>query len=194
MHGVKRERIIRVLLNKPDGSLTKYRVAKLSGCSTSWTLDFLRNVEHMGYIKNTKVIKPEKLMEYWASIRRKPSRFDFFVNSPTELLQNIDLEYALTTYAAENILNHHLFTTRTDIYIHKNDLLIWKERITQNNGLFGKGNIRLLIYDEHVFYKKKKINSVWVASIPQVMIDLLKEGGVCLEAYEMMVKKYVRTN
>ena len=50
-----------------------------------------------------------------------------------------------------------------------------------------------MIYDEHVFYKKKKINSLWVASIPQIMVDLLKEGGVCLEAYEMMVKKYVRT-
>ena len=107
MHGTIRERIIRVLMNKPDGSLTKYRVAKLSDCTTSWTLDFLKKIENLGYTKNTKVIKPKKLMEYWASIGRRPSRFDFFIQSPIEFLQNIDLEYVLTTYVAENILNHY---------------------------------------------------------------------------------------
>jgi hypothetical protein len=180
-------------MNKSDGTLTKYRVAKLSECTTSWTLDFLKNIEDLGYIKKTKVIKPKKLLEYWASIGKKPSRFDFFIQTPIEFLKNINLEYVLTTYAAENILNHYLFPTRTDLYVKKNDLLSWKKRIEQNNGLLGKGNLRLLIYDEHVFYKKQKINSVWITSIPQVMVDLLKEGGVCLEAYEMMVKKYVRT-
>ena len=128
MHGVKRERIIRVLMNTPDGSLTKYSVAKLSNCSTSWTLDFLQNITDLGYIKNTKVEKPKELLKYWASIGRKESRFDFFIQSPNDFLQNIDLAYVLTTYAAENILNHYLFPTRTDIYINKIDLLAWKKR------------------------------------------------------------------
>ena len=43
------------------------------------------------------------------------------------------------------------------------------------NGLVGKGNLRLLIYDEHTMYKKKRINGLWVASISQVMIDLTAE-------------------
>ena len=179
-------------MNEPNGSLTKYKVAKLSNCTISWTIDFLQNIADLGYIKNTKVMKPEELLKYWASIGKKMSKFDFFIQSPNEFLLDMDLEYVLTTYAAENILNHYLFPSRTDIYIKKDNLLDWQKKIEHNNGLFGKGNFRLLIYDEHVFYKKKKINSVWVASVPQVMVDLLKEGGVCLEAYEMMVKKYVR--
>jgi hypothetical protein len=48
------------------------------------------------------------------------------------------------------------------------------------------------VYDDHAMYGKKKINGLWVASVPQVLIDLRREGGVCLEAYEMMVEKYVR--
>ncbi|MEA2054007.1 MAG: hypothetical protein U9O96_02650 [Candidatus Thermoplasmatota archaeon] len=191
MHGVKRERILRVLMNDSDGSLTKYKVAKLSECSISWAIEFMQNLERDGYIKGTKVVKPEALLEYWASIARKSIHYEFFIQSPTELLQNIDLEYVLTTYLAENLLNHYLFPARIDIYIHKTDLHTWKERVSKN-GLFGKGNLRMLLYDEHVFYKKRRVDSLWVASIPQVLVDLKIEGGVCEEAYEMMVKKYVR--
>ncbi len=191
MHGAKRERILRVLLNRPDGTLTKYRIAKLSDSSTSWTIEFLKNLEKEGYVKGTKVVKKKALLEYWVSITRKPVRYEFFVQSPTELLKDVEMEYALTTYMAENLLNHHLFPTRTDIYIHKADLLLWKEKLSEK-GLYGKGNLRLLVGDNHVFYKKSKIKSLWVASIPQVLVDLKIEGGVCEEAYDMMVEKYVR--
>lgn len=192
MHGVKRERILRVLLYQPDGSLTKYRVAKLSECSTSWTIEFLQNIEETGYVEGTKVIGLPKLLEYWASIARKPLHYDFFVQSPTDFLKNISLEYVLTTYFAENLINHYLFPSRADVYIQKEELEQWKKKIIKK-GMVGKGNLRLLIYDPHVFYRKQKIKGLNVASIPQVLVDLIREGGVCLEAYEMLVKKYVRT-
>lgn len=191
MYGVKRERILRVLLNRPDGSLSKYRISKLSECSTSWAIEFLKNLEERGYVRGTWVAKPEALLEYWASIARRPWHHEFFIQSPKELLERVKMEYALTTYMAENLLNHYLFPTRTDIYILWADLSIWKDTITRE-GLYGKGNLRLLVADDHVFYKKRKIGSLWVASIPQVMVDLKIEGGVCEEAYEMMVRKYVR--
>ena len=142
-------------------------------------------------VKNTKVLKKEKLLDHWFSITQKPRHYDFFVQSPKKFLQDIKLDYALTTYMAENILNHYLFPSRTDLYIKEDDLLLWRDKIIKN-GLVGKGNLRLLIYDEHTMYKKKKINGLWVASIPQVLIDLRREGGVCQEAYDMMVEKYVR--
>ncbi len=191
MHGVKRERIIRVLMNQPNGSLTKYRIAKLSECSTSWTIEFLQNLEKKGYIEGTKVLRLKKLLEYWASIARKSLHYDFFVQSPTDFLRNIDMEYVLTTYLAENLLNHYLFPSRADLYIHREELEQWKKRIIKK-GMVGKGNLRLLLYDPHVFYKKQRIKSFTVASTPQVLVDLRREGGVCLEAYEMLVKKYVR--
>jgi hypothetical protein len=191
MRGVKRERIIRVLLGSPGGDLTKYRVAKLSGTSIAWTMEYLKSIEEAKLVKATRVVSKEKLLDLWFSISRAPKHFDFFVQSPGEFLSGAGLEYALTTYAAENLLNHYLFPTRTDLYIREADLPLWKERM-KGNALAGKGNLRLLVYDEHAMFGKKNIGGMWVASVPQVLIDLRREGGVCLEAYEMMVEKYVR--
>ena len=191
MHGMTRERIIRVLMNQPDGTLTKYMMAKYSDTAKSWIIDYLRILEEDKLVKATKVLKPEALLDHWFSITQKPKHYDFFVQSPKEFLKNIKLDYALTTYMAENLLNHYLFPSRTDLYIKEEDFSKWKKKISQN-GLVGKGNLRLLIYDEHTMYEKKKIGGLWVASAPQVMIDLRREGGVCQEAYDMMVEKYVR--
>ncbi len=190
MYGVKRERILRILLNHPDESLSKYRISKLAECSVSWAIEYLKILEEKDFIKATKVRKPEALLEYWVSIARRPLHYEFFLDTPGKLLKEVKMEYALTTYLAENLLNHYLFPSRTDIYIREEDLSEWKDQITRR-GQFGKGNLRLLIADEHVFYLKRKIESMWVASIPQVLVDLKMEGGVCEEAYQMMVSKYV---
>jgi len=192
MHGIKRERILRVLMNKPDGTLTKYMLAKKSNTAKSWIIDYLRILEEDKLVKDTKVLKKENLLDHWFSIIQKPKHYDFFVQSPKEFLRNIKLDYALTTYQAENLLNHYLFPSRTDLYIKEEDFSKWKDKINQNSGLVGKGNLRLLVYDGHTMYEKKKIDGLWVASVPQVMIDLRREGGVCQEAYDMMVEKYVR--
>lgn len=191
MHGEKRERILRVLLNEPSGNLTKYRIAKLSEVSTSWTIEYLQALQKRRLVKGTKVVNIEGLIDLWESISQKPLRYDFFVESPSEFLKKIDVDYALTTYFAENLLNHYLFPSRADLYVIKNDLPEWKNKIVKK-GLVGKGNLRLLVYDPHVLYKKRKVKGLWVASTPQVLLDLKKEGGVCKEAYDMMVKKYVR--
>ncbi len=193
MHGVKRERILRVLMDEPDGTLTKYRTAKLSKTAKSWVIDYLRKLEKEMLVKGTKVLDKEALLDHWFSISQKPRHYDFFVQSPKEFLRKQDMDYALTTYMAENQFNNYLFPSRTDLYIKEEDLSRWKDKISEI-GLVGKGNLRLLIYDEHTMYNKKKINDLWFASIPQVLIDLRREGGVCKEAYDMMVKKYVRRN
>jgi hypothetical protein len=191
MRGAKKERIIRVLLNDPSGDLTKYRVAKLAVASIGWTMAYLKSLETAKFVKATRVVDSEKLLDHWFSFVRKPKHYDFFVQSPKELLKNVDLEYALTTYAAENLLNHYLFPSRTDLYVKEDDLPLWKNNIS-GNGLVGKGNLRLLVYDNHAMYARKRIDGLWVVSVPQVLIDLRREGGVCMEAYEMMVEKYVR--
>lgn len=176
---------------KPDGTLTKYRLAKLSETAKSWVIDYLRKLEEEKLVKDTRVLDKEALLDHWFSISQKPKHYDFFVQSPKDFLRKISMDYALTTYVAENQLNHYLFPSRTDLYIREEDLSRWKDKISEI-GLVGKGNLRLLIYDEHAMYNKRKINDLWVASIPQILIDLRREGGVCGEAYDMMVEKYVR--
>ncbi|MEK6906959.1 MAG: hypothetical protein AABW45_00350 [Nanoarchaeota archaeon] len=186
MRGIKRERIIRILLIEKQ--ITKYRLAKLAKCSFPWVHEFLKLLEKKKLVKNTKVINKEKLINYWLSIHKKPRYREYMIQKPLELLKNIRLEYALTTYQADNLIQHFLFPSRTDIYIKKNDLNKWHTLLVKN-GLYGKGNFRIIIYDEHVFYKSEKVNNYNVVSLPQLIFDLKKEGGVCGEAAERLLKR-----
>ena len=192
MHGTGRERMIRVLLDKPDGSLSKYRVAKLSMCSIGWTMEYLDILEKKKLIKGTRVHDFRALLDFWTEISRRPRPYDFFIADPEKLLAGTGLDYALTTYKAENLLNHYLFPARTDLYINAGDFTKWKKAIITAGGLVGAGNFRLLVGDDHALYNRSRIGGLWVASLPQVLLDLKREGGVAIEAYEMMVKRNVR--
>ena len=110
------------------------------------------------------------------------------VREPVDLLKKAKLDYALTTYQAENIIQHYLFPSRIDIHIKKEDLDEW-HRLMTKNGLYGMGNVRIIIPDEHVMYGKRKINSLFIVSLPQLILDLVNEGGPCREAAEMLMKR-----
>jgi hypothetical protein len=149
MRGKKRERIIRILLH--NQVLTKYRIAKLAQCSYPWVDEFLKFLEQKKLVKITKVIDKKKLVDYWQSIHKTPKRVEYMVQQPLKLLKNTKLRYALTTYQADNIVEHFLFPSRTDIYILPEDKEKWHQLLIKK-GLYGKGNFRILIDDEHIFY------------------------------------------
>ncbi len=184
-------RIILELLHHPGGTLSKYRIAQDTDTNISWVIMFLRRLEHQKIILGTKVLNIDQLVDEYLAVVPPPKSWNFFIRNPLEYLQKIKLKYALTTYAAENFTSYHLFLSRYDLYIKKNDLQQWTDSLFQE-GLVGGGNFRLLIpFDEYIFKfmeKRKKLNLV---SIPLLMIDLKREGGVCMEAYEYLVKKYV---
>ena len=61
-------------------------------------------------------------------------------------------------------------------------------------GLYGKGNVRIIVAEEHVTYGKRKLNGLFIVSLPQLIIDLFTEGGPAAEAAEMLLarlKKHV---
>ena len=186
--GRVRERIIRVLLNEPDGVLSKYRVSKEAGCSFSWVHEYLKKLEGLGLIDGTRVVDYRGLVENWRKIRKKPEREEYLHRSPLDLLKKAGLQYALTTYQAENLVQHYLFPSRTDVYIKRVDRDFWHKLVSEG-GLVGKGNLRLLMDDEHVFYGSSEQKGLKVASLPQVIVDLFVEGGVCVEAAEMLLQK-----
>lgn len=187
----KNLRIIRVLLSNTKGTLTKYRIAKIVDCSTAWAIEFLQNLEKKRLVKKTKVLNFEKLVDYYIEIAQKLKYFDFYVKDPISLLKQSKLDYALTTYGAENLTSHHLFPSRYDIYVKEEDLDKWKSLIIKN-GLLGKGNFRIIVInDANTLKEATTIKMLKVVSMPQLLIDLKKEGGVCLEAYKILVKEYV---
>ncbi len=186
--GKLRERIIRTLLVEPNGTLTKYKLAKTAEASFPWTHEFLNKLQAQKLVNGTQVTNYKGLINYWLQVKTKPEKKDYMHKNPLSLIQKTNLPYALTTYQAENLVQHYLFPSRIDIYIKKEDAAKWQEAITAE-GLVGKGNLRLLTADKHVFHGAFKRQGLTVVSVPQLIVDLLQEGGVCTEAAEKLLNK-----
>ncbi len=186
--GIVKERIMRTLLSNPSGKLTKYRVAKEAKASYAWTHEFLANLEREGLVNGTKVTDYRGLIMYWRSIRRRPRKRDYMVQDPLSLLFDTDMEYAVTSYQGETLVQGYLFPSRVDFYVREGDQRRW-HKLLSDNGLVGKGNVRTLVDDEHVFYSSHVVRDINVVSYPQLILDLLIEGGPSAEAAEMLLGK-----
>ena len=186
--GIMRERIIRVLLTEPDGSLTKYQLAKKAECSFPWTHELLGKLDALELVKGTKVKNYTGLLKYWLEVKIKPEKREYMHRDPLSLIEKAGMPYALTTYQAENLVQQYLFPSRTDLYIKGEHIEKWHQLIA-TEGLVGKGNLRLLMADDHVFYGSFHRQSLTIVCIPQLIVDLLEEGGVCTEAAEKLIEK-----
>ena len=180
-----KEQIIKVLLT--NKSLTKYRIAKLANASFGWTHQFLKNLEKLKLIKETKVTNVEGLIDYWMKIKKKSKQREYMIQEPLEIIKSAKLDYAITTYYAENVLQKYIFPSRLDFYIKEQDLEKWHKILT-SKGLYGKGNVRILINNSGLFLSQK-IQGLNIVCLPQLIIDLKLEGGPAEEAAEMLIKK-----
>jgi len=191
MRGKVRDRILRVLINNPDGDMSKYEIARQTCATYPWVRKFLLNLEEMRLVKGTRVLDYPAILRYWQSVNIKSKFREYMVKEPLKLLKKSKLPYALTTYQAENLIQNYLFPSRIDVYIKEDDWKQWHDMISKK-GLVGKGNMRLLLADEHVFYKSFKKDGLRIVSTPQLIIDLMIEGGVCIEAAELLIKKVMK--
>jgi len=188
--GYLKERIIRTILNHPSGDLSKYRLAKEAKASYPWTHEYLTTLERDGYVEGTTVTDYRGLLSYWKDVRIKPMKRDYMVQDPLPILKKSGIPYALTSYQAENLVQGYLFPSRIDLYIREEDSQDW-HGLMRENGLVGRGNVRTLIDDGHVFYGAHVVNDLTVVSVPQLIVDLLAEGGPSVEAAELLIEKMV---
>lgn len=186
--GYIRERVIRVLLNHPSGELTKYKLAKLADGAFSWVHDILKGLEKRGFIEKTKVKKYKELYSLWKDWKMPSTQREYMVREPLVILSTTNMKYALTTYSAENLVQGYLFPSRVDFYIDPADLKKWHLLLSEK-GLVGKGNVRILMTDNHVFYNSFVKNGLMIVSMPQLIVDLLVEGVVAVEAAEKLLEK-----
>ena len=188
--GVKKDRIFRILLSNPENSLTKYRIAKLAQAQQIQVSLILRRLEKSHLVKGTQVLDPKGLLTEWSRLHVKFESQSFLLKDILNLLRNTDLDYALTTYQAETMVNHYLFPSRTDLYIRLGESEKWHDFLLSQGALLGGGNVCLKWYDDQVFYNSFLVNGYRLVSIPQIIVDLIREGGVTVQAAEMMMKKY----
>lgn len=190
MKGDKRERIIRILLDTPDGSLTAYRIHRKAECSEQWIGSYLKKLEKKGLINKTKVLDVYGLFEHWLSIRPPLQYTEYHLQKdPLSVLKDTKLTYALTTYQADYLIHRYLFPTRTDTYILYDELNLW-QNILLAHGLIGPGNMRLLRADPHLLKNSIKQNDYIIVCKPQLICDLFMEGGASVDAAELLVRKW----
>lgn len=187
--GYTKERIIRVLLNHTGEDLTKYRLAQRADASESWTRQYTDTLEDQGLLNGTQVLKPQDLYHEWLNLRIAPNQLEVSLQEPMDLLADTELQYALTTYQAENLHQGFLFTSTTDFYIAPDEIDEWLT-VVEEKGLLGGGNTRLRVLDDHVFYKQQTVNGFTTVSIPQLILDLLDEGGPCEEAADKLIDAF----
>ena len=187
--GFNKERIIRVLLNHTGKEVTKYRVAQLAETSEPWTRQYTAQLEEQGLIDETEVIAVSDLYQVWLDERIEPNQLEVSLQQPMDLVADTDLQYALTTYQAENLHQGFLFPSTTDFYIAPEDIPDWLD-IIERKGMLGGGNTRIRVLDDHVFYNQQTVDDFSTVSIPQLILDLLAEGGPCEEAAEKLIDSY----
>jgi len=54
----------------------------------------------------------------------------------------------------------------------------------------GGANTRIRVLDDHVFDNQQRVGGFSTVSVPQLILDLLAEGGPCEEAAEKLIDSY----
>ena len=88
--GALRERIIRTLLVEPNGTLTKYKLAKLAESSFTWTHEFLNKLQTQKLVKGTQVTNYTGLINYWLKIKISPEEKDYMHKTPLNLFKQLN--------------------------------------------------------------------------------------------------------
>jgi len=189
---VKNIRIVKRLLERPDGGWTKYGLAKAAGCSRQWVIELLGKLEHTGLVQGTKVNDIMAMARYGADASPEPLKIvDCLHREPLKLLKTAGEEYAVTTTYAEYEVTRQLFRTRCDAYVTAEALgKLWNRILKE--GLVGGGNMRLILpVDCQIVKDARTLKGIRIVSPGQLMIDLVREGGASAQGAEEMVRRRV---
>lgn len=190
LRGVKTDRIYRILLCNTDEPLTKYRVAKLAQTGQTHVSLIIHDLENHHLVRGTKVIDYKGLLDRWSRLHVKHHSQSYMLPGILDALKRTNLEYGLTTYVAESMVNRYLFPTKTELYIRSADFDDWHSFLVKEGALVGGGNTRLMWYDDQVLYYSFHINNHRLVSVPQLIVDLLREVGPAGEAAQLMMQKF----
>ena len=117
----KLERIFRILLSLPFVERSIYRISKESDTDYHWTYNTLKELEKLGVVEGQKLIEPISLFKIWADRPITTLFREYHIQEPKKFIHEVELDYAITTYYAENQLGSYLIPRIMDIYIHEKD-------------------------------------------------------------------------
>lgn len=224
-----KERILRVMLHPwfgLPGHRSLKQVAEQADAAYGWVHRTWQDLATVGAFRQRPSIllqDPAKAFEYWLKHRPDRVQADYHVVGGLDFLKGIvanrQLEYAATTYLAENLVQGHLFPRRFDLYVRAGQQKSWHAELTKrgfpvDSTREDRGIIRLIrapfterdetsevvdevapvqlrdpIARENLPEWKNPVRDVWVVQPPLLIVDLLEEGGACAEAAHMLMKR-----
>ena len=187
--GCKIDRIYRILLSLSRKDVSWYRIAREANVAYGWAHSILSDLRDDNIISGSIVRNPHQLFEKWAGRTTRILFREYHVQQPEKLIKDANLGFALTSYYAEHLVGKYLFPRKFDIYIHQKDAPAWHTLLT-NQGYVGKGNLRILLTDEHVFHDGMKVEGLSIVSIQQLIVDLMREGAECSEAADLLIERF----
>lgn len=206
-----RDRILRFLLasrakNVPASipaalPLTSlYQLAERTGVAFSWVHKVVRELQREGWVHTDgriEVTDPSAVFAWWRENRTEPKAHGFHVADPlttaARLLHEHQVPHATTTYYAENAYQGHLFPRRLDAYVREDALARARVAVVELGGQLGGTNFRLLTGDDAILDEVVPIGQgpaeLRYAPVPQVILDLLTEGGSAREAADLLIQR-----
>lgn len=192
---------------KPLPSL--YKLAGRTGASFAWVHEVVTEWIHEGWVGTDgriEVLDPVALYAWWKENRTRPQVHSFHVSDPQEAITALREEHGvasvITTYYAENVYQGHLFPRRMDAYIQKADVPLAKEGLVDLGAQLGGTNFRLFTGDDAILTEAVVVGGehgsdveMRYAPLPQVIVDLMTEGGSAREAADLLIQRaYAHAN
>lgn len=205
-----RDRLLRAILGgtikgdeRPPRRPSLYAISKQADVAFSWVHKTVHQLEALGFLstaRGIKVVDAAGAYRWWAQNRPRPVRHSFHILDQAGVaakLRDAGIDLAATTYFAENLYSRHLFPRRFDAYIEPGRLLEARKKILELGGLLGGSNFRLVEGDAHLLDEsrtwteqmRRPDSGFLVAPLPQVVVDLIQEGGSASEAADILIAR-----
>jgi hypothetical protein len=188
IRGDKQERMLRILLSKAQPRRTWYSVAKDAESSYGSAHRYLSSLSKRGFIDEAGLRDPKGLFKLWATGKDRRLFREYHVQNPEAVLSNTTMDYVMTGYFAESIVGGHLFPRFREFYVIAKDAKEW-DSLLLANGVVGRGNVKVILADSHVFYERQEIQGWPVVSIQQLIVDLMRTGTECAEAADLLIRR-----
>jgi len=200
----KAARVLRVLLSRPKEAWKVQDLAEEADVSIGQVSKVKKLLNDREFISEERVgfrlREPEALLKDWArnyTYKKNRVREFFSLKRPAEIEEDISrvcdsggLLYALTAFSAAARLAPAVRTERVFAYVEDTTEDI--EGLLNLRRVSSGANVSLLTpYDEGVFYGRKEVDGILVASPIQVYLDLAGFRGRGEEAAEVFLKEVI---
>jgi len=178
-----------------------YELAQRTGVAFSWVHETLDVLSHFGWIdlsQGLRIRDADAIFAWWLNQSAQPRYHAFHVANAREasarLLHDFRIPNAFTTYYAENAYQGHLFPRRADVYVRMEHVAQARAHLVGDlNAQLGGTNFRLIYGDDHILDEKVSIGHARerldYAPVPQVILDLMREGGSAREAADLLIQR-----